>query len=179
MDYLNVPRHNTGLFKTPVGPDLALNIHYDIYGDAENPGIGAYIVWQKLVRDVDLNPIKSPYVYKNTLEGMKNGHPSTTRTGFLCNEFLIRAIVRPSGRLIMDDLGSAPALFENNRVVFITSPQDPVRQGDVFLVLEVDDNGEPIKPLKSFKEFILTVSYPKYLHNGKIMFYTIIAEVQK
>ena len=166
----------------PVDPELDLRtaFHNTIYGtDTELPR-GRLVVIQRLVRDKNGDPIKSPSAYKTTGEGQNaNRGYATTRTGYLCNEVMIRALVKPAGRLVMDEIGAPMGEFATDRVVFYTSYKHPLNNHDVAILPVIDDDGNIVNPVTIAKEYNLTVPYDRTLDSGRVEFHVCIGEVQK
>lgn len=164
-----------------IGKDLDLRetFHNTLYGTETEKPRGALIVIQELKRDDSGNPITSPYAYDTGEGSYKERGTATTRTGFLCDEYWRRSFIRPSGRLVMDEIGAPMGVFANERLIFYFSAHDPIRQHDVIIVPRYDENGNPESPVVASMEYNITIVYPKFLDGGRIEFYAAIAEIQK
>ena len=162
------------------GFDIKKRVTDFLNGKEGQPARGRWIVFQKVRRDEKGDPVKSPFTYKITEETNHTSRgTATTRQGFLCDEFLIRAFVVPSGRLVMDEVNSAIGMLATNRVIVMTEAQNSMRQHDVAILIKTDDNGNPINPVQIEKEYLVTVPYEKHLYNGRNEYNMVIAEVIK
>jgi len=167
-------------FTTVTDVDLRTTFHEMLYGnDLERPR-GTIVVLQKIVRDTDGMPIKSPYTYKVTGEGKHEDRgPNTTRTGYLCDESLIRTQFRPASRMIMDEKTSEFGKQVPTRDVCFFSYKDPIKEQDVIIFVNTDDDGNPTSPVTVESEVTITKVYPKRADNGRIEYYAALVEDQK
>lgn len=170
-------------------PSSALDIMHDIntreivdrfiYGSNTEPPRGEWVVLQRVKKDADGNPIKSPYAYKLTGEAKGSDHgPNTTRTGYLCEEFLVRAYPKPATRKREgEELGDVGKLAFMKRL-FIFSYKDKPSRHDVLCTLKLNDDGSLINPVTADEEMVLAQVFPQRLEDGSIQFYEAIAEKQ-
>lgn len=151
-----------------------------LYGTPTEKPRGTWAVLQSLKRDSNGEPIKSDYVYKLTGEGVNSGRgPGTTRTGYLCDEKLVRTYYRPASRMIMDELTSAVGVFAPTRDVCYFANIDPIYEHDVIVFIELDADGSIINPVKAIKELNVVRVYDKRLDNGLVQYYACVVEDQK
>ena len=165
-----------------ISKDISVRANVDaiIYGTKDEAPRGIFAVLQTVLRDEKGSPIKSPFTYKLTGEGKNdNRGPHTTRTGYLCNEKLIRAIYKPATLMRADATMSAIGMVAPEKDIFILSWRDEIKAQDVIVLIKTDDNGNIINPVTIEKEFIVSLVYPKKLDNGRVEFYTCIIEDQK
>jgi len=167
-------------FNIDTDVDLSREVTKIIYGNWKERPKGTLVVLQKLVRNEDGLPVKSPWVHKNTGEGLANNRgPNTTREGYSCNEKLIRVLYRPASRMIMDEQMNATGMQPVTRDVMYFAKEDAVEEHDCIVFVKLDDNGKAISPITPEKEVVITKKYAKRLDNGLLQFYTCIVEEQK
>jgi len=171
MEYITVPPVSSGI-------DMKKALTELLYGNGQQIPRGQYVVHQSLQRDSDGLPVTSEYAYKLSQEGRdENRGAITTRTGFLCSESLIRVFIFPSGRSVVDEIGTVMGRTGEDRAVIFSDVN--LRKHDTIITLVLDENGVPVNPVTSDQEFIVTIPYPKKLDFGRNEFYVSIAEIQK
>lgn len=176
------PKYTIDKSSVEVSSDVNLSeIFKDIlYGTSKEKPRGTWAVLQNLLLDENNQPIKSDYVYKLTGEGKNsNRGPSTTRNGFLCNEKLVKTFYRPASRMIMDELTSAVGVMAPTRDVCYFASTDPVREHDVIVFIELDEEGNIKNPVKAIKELNVVRVYDRRLDNSQVQYYACVVEDQK
>jgi hypothetical protein len=163
--------------------DLRAHFHAIIYGsDSERPR-GQWVVIQKLLRDEKGEPIKSPYRFKVTDEGKhKERGPSTTRTGFLCNEVLVRSMFRPAQRMIADEQSAEIGNLAPTRDVFYFAFEDKtvdIKEKDVVITIDIDEFGNIINPVKAIHEYNIVKRHNKCSDGGRVEYIATIVEDQR
>lgn len=163
-----------------MGFDLKTTFYDFLYGSNLQPPHGRWVVWQKVRKDSEGKPIIAEQAYKYTEEGSGYNAPGITRTGYLCDEELIRAYMSPAGRrLIMDEVPSPMGNFQNERMLFYTSHLHSLKQHDIICTLKVDEFGKPVNPVTVETQYIVTLPVPRTLYNGREEYFTTITEQQK
>lgn len=165
----------------PIGLDydIKTSVYATLYGSDGESAKGEWLILQRLLRDDNGDPIRGT-VYKNTQEGKDaNRGPSTTRTGYLCNEVWIRGLIIPSGRFALNEVTSPVGALETNRVVIITAAQDKIVQHDAIIIPRRNDDDNIATPIAIEREYNATLVYPKRLDNGRLEYHLTICEDQK
>ncbi len=171
---------STNTFDIPTDIDLRQTVHDILYGTSTERPRGVLVVLQRLKKDASGNVLKSPYTYKLTGEGKADDRgPATTRTGFYCDESLIRILYQPASRMIMDELTTQTGVQPVTRDLVFVSALDPISEHDCIVFINLDDQGNVINPVTKTKEVIVTKVYPKNLDGGRIEYYACIVEEQK
>ena len=171
---------STSNFDIHTDVDLRTGVHDILYGTPIERPRGVLVVLQRLKKDSFGNAIRSPYTYKLTGEGKADDRgPATTRTGFYCDEFLIRVLYQPASRMIMDELTTQTGVQPVTRDLVFVSAFDSVSEHDCIVFINLDDQGNVINPVTKTKEVIVTKVYPKNLDGGRIEYYACIVEEQK
>lgn len=165
-----------------IDTDISIRANVDaiIYGTNGEQPRGIFAVLQSVLRDDNNSPITSPFTYKSTGEG-KDGNrgPNTTRTGYLCNEKLIRTIYRPASLLRNDESMSDMGVFAPDRDIFYLSSKDEIYEQDVIVLINTDEDGNIINPVTAIEEYTVTQVYPKRLDTGRIEYYVCLIEDQR
>lgn len=170
---------NSNLFNTEVDIDMRTGMHDILYGNARQKPQGRFAVLQLLKRDENGNPEQSNYSYKNTGEGQhKNRGPLTTRTGYYCTEKLVRCYYRPT-RLRLDETTLKMGPQASDKEVIFLSYTDPVKEHDVIVLINIDENGNPVNPVSPEKELIVVKVYPYCSTDGRVEYYAALVEDQK
>lgn len=151
-----------------------------IYGsDGERPR-SKPVVWQKLMRDADGQPIRSDYTYKSTGEGkIKERGPATTKEGFYCDEYLIQIMHQPPVRLMADDTIIDPGVVQGYRDIMVFSPKDRIKEYDSIVTIELTENGDIVSPVTATREYTITKTFEMHTDNGILQYIIGIAEVKK
>jgi hypothetical protein len=167
----------------PLAADISIRdlVHNTLYGTEKEMPRGRWLVWQKLKRDSEGQAIKSPFVYKITEEGKyRDRGYATTRTGYLCDEYLIRGFITPpSTRLALDETQAPVGVMPNNRVIIWTSYKDAIHANDIIILPKIDTDGNLINPVAIDMEYMITMVYNKTLDNGRLEFFQAVGEIQK
>lgn len=149
-----------------------------IYGNNKECPRGEIVVLQNIVRNSDGLPVKSPYSYLVSGEAsFKNRGSNTTRTGYLCNEKLIRVKKKTYGRI-----GGALSIMgenSNNRLVFYLSYKDEIRTNDAIILPKLNEDGSILQPVEIETEYDIVMVHKITSDNGRLEYYQAIGEVIK
>lgn len=171
----------SGNFPLPVDFDIRESIHNTLYGSVKESPKGQWAVFQKVKRDEKNLPIKSSFTFQISEEGKHNNNaPGTTRTGYLCDEYWVRVMLRPAGRFIADEVTNPTGSIGTNRIVILMSGKEEhiPEEHDFIIMPKTDSEGNVLSPVTPYESWKITVPYHKALDNGRIEYHALIAEIQ-
>lgn len=151
-----------------------------LYGSNDVPVFGQTVVWQKLLRDQNDEPVKSGIRYKGSDEGRdKVRGDYTTRTGFLCELRKAKVFISPVRLQTSDEVTTQTGGLTGDKVLIFSDYRTDLKKHDILIIPEIDSSGNIVNPVNILKEYIITIPISRHADSGRIEYYASVAEVQK
>jgi len=168
-------------FDISVDIDLREEFQRTINGTDTTEPLSTQMVLQSIQVDDKGNLARSPYSYKHTGEApLDKRHPNTTITGYKCAETLERAYVVPFQLRYYAALQIAdPGVDNESKYLFYLRHDMVIKQHDVFVSIELDDDGNVVNPVTPIRDFVILEVPPLSEVNGRGEFKIAIAKIIK